>query len=187
MSNVILGRMRKTEYFHEDRQTFLDQLNLELHNFGKTCRKSGVLPIVRLNVISDILYESLGVPQEHPALNFYDYTKVSSRLVRPLPDNYSLIFSYSSKREYAPHVAQALESDCPIAVVFNGPMPKTFLGREVINGDKSDLYNLRQRAALPVRWGGIDSNAVVVGLKAKGEAVNDFTGFVVHNENRYWG
>jgi len=53
-----------------------------------------------------------------------------------------------------------------IAVAFAGPMPATYLGRPVVNGDETDLRFL-------------DVSGVVVGLKAKGRARRDVSGFVV--------
>ena len=52
-----------------------------------------------------------------------------------------------------------------VAVVFK-EMPETYMGRVVINGDDTDLRFL-------------DSKGVIVGLKAKGKAKKDTTGFVV--------
>jgi hypothetical protein len=52
-----------------------------------------------------------------------------------------------------------------VAVVFN-ELPETYLGKPVINGDESDLRFL-------------DPKGVIVGLKAKGKAIKDDSGFVV--------
>jgi phospholipid N-methyltransferase len=52
-----------------------------------------------------------------------------------------------------------------IATVFRKKLPKKWLGRKVINGDKHDLRHL-------------DPKKVVVGLIAKGKAKKDFNGFV---------
>ena len=52
-----------------------------------------------------------------------------------------------------------------VAVVFH-KLPETYLGRPVINGDETDLRFL-------------DPKGVVVGLKAKGKAKKDTSGFVV--------
>jgi hypothetical protein len=59
-----------------------------------------------------------------------------------------------------------------MAVVFRykDNQPKTFLGREVINGDKTDIRPY-------------DKQGVIVALYAKGDAVRDTTGFVVDNNN----
>ena len=51
-------------------------------------------------------------------------------------------------------------------MVFGGELPATFYGREVVNGDASDIRFL-------------DDHFVVVGLTAKGKAKNDRSGFVV--------
>jgi hypothetical protein len=53
-----------------------------------------------------------------------------------------------------------------VAVVFRGKMPDSFLGRKVIDGDENDLRFL-------------DKKKVVVGLKAKGKARKDNSGFIV--------
>ena len=39
-------------------------------------------------------------------------------------------------------MARAWETDSPIAVVFKNRVPDTFMGREVVDGDKSDLDNV---------------------------------------------
>ena len=46
-------------------------------------------------------------------------------------------------------------------------MPIYYKGREVINGDESDIRLM-------------DKPNVVVGLKAKGKARQDMSGFVIH-------
>ena len=51
--------------------------------------------------------------------------------------------------------------------VFNGGLPETFLGKKVVDGDTNDLRFL-------------DEKGIVVGLKAKGSAKKDTSGFVVH-------
>ena len=96
MSNVINGRQAKAAWFRDDQTAFLEQLNKELKSFAATCKRQGVKPAVRLNVISDIQWEKLGVPQLHPELMFYDYTKLAVRLGKT-PANYRLMFSYSGR------------------------------------------------------------------------------------------
>jgi hypothetical protein len=164
--NVEAGRQAKTDFFHRDRDGFLDQLRKELTNFEKLCAKTGVKPVVRLNTISDIQWEKFGIPQAFPNITFYDYTKLAKRLGNT-PSNYRLMFSYSGKAEYQKQVLKALTTAAPISVVFNGPMPETFLGREVIDGDVSDLENLF-------------SGNKIIGLKAKGKAKKSESDFIVN-------
>ena len=53
-----------------------------------------------------------------------------------------------------------------VAVVFKNELPKYWNGFEVINGDDTDLRYF-------------DPSNVVIGLKAKGKAKKDLSGFVV--------
>jgi hypothetical protein len=66
-------------------------------------------------------------------------------------------------------VYRAIAEGYNIATVFGlkktEPMPETYLGRPVFNGDESDLRFL-------------DPKNVIVGLYAKGKAKKDITGFV---------
>jgi hypothetical protein len=65
-------------------------------------------------------------------------------------------------------VNQAMSSGVNIAAVFEN-VPKTWQGWPVVNGDETDLRFL-------------DPQGVIVGLKAKGKARKDESGFVVKGE-----
>ena len=165
--SIIKARQSKTDFFHNDQEGFMKQLMRELTNFDKLCTRTGKQGCVRLNVYSDIKWEKLGVPQAFPDLFFYDYTKIASRLNSvELPSNYKLMFSYSGRKQYKNQVELALKTDVPVAVVFRGGFPKTFLDRPVIDGDKSDLTNVK-------------AGKVVVGLVAKGKARKSDSDFIV--------
>lgn len=175
MSNVANARQAKTDYWHSDREAFLEQLNLELTKLWAKAKKQKRKLVVRLNTISDIAWEEYGIPQAFPMVEFLDYTKRAKRLFNAdMPSNYRLIFSYSGVESYAKQVELALKSDRPIAVVFRNYFPKTFLGRPVINGDKSDIIN-------------VNAGPVIVGLVAKGKAKNDYSGFVVDIDSNIIG
>jgi hypothetical protein len=119
---------------------------------------------VRLNVISDIQWEletNGAIPQSFPNINFYDYTKLAKRLGKT-PNNYELMFSYSKAEAYKPQVDIALKTDVPMSVVFHGDMPTVFMGKRVVDGDNSDIENLKHKGC-------------IIGLKyklAKGQNVN---------------
>jgi hypothetical protein len=164
MSNVVSGRQAKTNFFLSDRAGFIEQLKRELANFERVCQKTGVIPYVRLNVLSDIQWDlpAYGeIPQSFPNIRFYDYTKIAKRLGNT-PANYQLMFSYSRATDYQKQVDIALQTNVPISVVFHGPMPNQFMGRPVINGDNSDIENLKHAGAIiglkykPARGQGID-------------------------------
>ena len=168
-ANVKAGRQRKTDWWHADKEGFLVQLRRELTNFEKLCAKQGVKAAVRLNVLSDIPWEKHGIPQQFPGIYFYDYTKNASRLGKTA-GNYDLMYSYSGEPKYQQFVIKALKSKAPMSVVFRGGMPKHYMGRRVIDGDASDLVNVK-------------AGAVIVGLKAKGKAKKDEGSFVVDATN----
>jgi hypothetical protein len=155
------ARQRKTDWFVEDLDGFLNQYQRELTNLVKLAKNHGKQAVVRSNVFSDVAWEELGIPQAFPEIFWYDYTKRAARIGNT-PANYDLMFSYSGAPRYQKQVEIALQTDVPIAVVFRNGMPKEFLGREVINGDKSDLINLKARNK-------------VVGLKVKGNAAKKST------------
>ena len=166
--NVKDARTVKADWFHSDPDAFIAQLVKELRNFSALCLRQGLRPVVRLNVLSDVAWEKYGVPQQFPEITFIDYTKRAKRLFdKMMPRNYKLIFSYSGVAGYQKQVALALESGAPVAVVFRGDvLPETFLGRDVIDGDRSDLLNAY-------------ADGMIVGLRAKGKAKKDTGGFVV--------
>ena len=161
------ARQNKAEFFHTDRSGFLDQLRRELLNFERVCDRSGERGAVRLNVLSDVAWERLGIPQAFPRLLFVDYTKQAARLDNAL-DNYRLIFSYSGRPQYRNQNRRAFRTDAPVAVVFRGGLPRMFRGRPVIDGDRDDIANAF-------------ATGQIVGLTAKGSARHDRGGFVVDN------
>lgn len=178
MSNVHAGRLRKTEWFIRDRAGFMAQLVKDCAGLVRYCAKRGVKPALRLNGTSDIRWESIPCERDgqtfphifaaFPEIQFYDYTKIANRDVDSIP-NYGLTFSYSEANPaYAKQVAIAREKGLNIAVVFRKKesIPTRFLGRDVIDGDETDMRFL-------------DPQGVVVALYAKGKAKQDDSGFVI--------
>jgi len=154
MHSVANARQSKSDLWHSNPELFLKMLIKEIAAFITRCNKRGKLAAFRLNTISDIPWEKYGIPQMFPQALLYDYTKLAARLGRT-PENYKLMFSYSAAPGYQNQVKRALKTNVPISAVFRGGLPKTYLGRQVIDGDKSDLVNLY-------------SGPVIVGLKLKG-------------------
>jgi hypothetical protein len=98
-----------------------------------------------------------------PDVQVYDYTKLPVPDKDKLPKNYHLTFSLSETNKEA--ALEALWKGFNVAVVFD-EKPNDFLGVPVVDGDESDLRFL-------------DKPYSIVGLKAKGKAKKDKTGFVV--------
>jgi hypothetical protein len=160
------ARIRKTKMFFEDRENFLATLKDDIRKAIKQAEKKGLIPVFRLNGTSDIAWEKYGVIQEFPKVQFYDYTKILGRKVNGLA-NYQLTFSAADGNDL--DVRRAIKEGYNVATVFgikkSQPMPETYEGMPVFNGDESDLRFL-------------DPKGVVVGLYAKGKAKKDTSGFV---------
>lgn len=90
-SNVMTGRLNKTEYFLREKDLFLDQVYNEV---AKGYKKHGKALAVRLNGTSDIPYEHIkirdgkNIMELFPEVQFYDYTKDFSRMLKPQAPNY---------------------------------------------------------------------------------------------------
>jgi hypothetical protein len=135
-----------------------------------------LVPVFRLNGTSDLAFEKYEVVRNgqlfrnmftaFPEVQFYDYTKILGRKIVDIA-NYHLTFSAADGNDT--DVAKAIQQGYNVATVFGIkktlPMPETYMGMPVFNGDESDLRFL-------------DPKGVVVGLYAKGKAKKDTTGFV---------
>lgn len=169
-TNVIQkARLRKTMLFHNEYDTFMTQLVADITKFVAFCGRKDKTPCIRLNGTSDIQWEHQKIDDKNvfelfSDVQFYDYTKIPTRKVQNIP-NYHLTWSYSEANDkYSQYINEITDN---IAVVFRGDMPVSFKGRKVINGDDYDMRFL-------------DPDNVVVGLKAKGRAKKDTTGFVIN-------
>jgi hypothetical protein len=110
----------------------------------------------------------MNIINKFPTVQFYDYTKNIKWAYKKLPPNYHLTFSYSGKIGYKNLIDKVIqETSHNVAVVFKDKLPTEFMGRRVIDGDVNDF-----------RFD--DDERVIVGLKAKGRAKKDDTGFVVN-------
>ena len=169
MKAVQESRRAKSKLWHKDRPAFLRLLRHDIETHIRRSKKAGQIPAIRLNTISVIDWENYGIFQDYPELVGYDYTKIPERIGNT-PDNYRLMFSYSGAAGYAGKVRKALELDAPISVVFRDGFPSSFLGRPVIDGDRSDLFNLEARGK-------------IVGLKLKGgkDIQRSSSPFIVNN------
>jgi hypothetical protein len=129
--------------------------------------------VFRLNGTSDLSFEKYSIMgtgknifQLFPQVQFYDYTKILGRKIAHI-DNYHLTFSAADGNDA--DVLGAMAQGYNVATVFGfkktQPMPDSYQGRTVFNGDESDLRFL-------------DPKGVIVGLYAKGKAKKDTSGFV---------
>jgi len=168
-NNVKSARLRRAKLFNDNRGEFFAQLIDDINKLKRQAKKQNLQAVIRLNGTSDIEFENIKVTGDYtifnlfPDLQFYDYTKNPNR--KNLPSNYDLTFSYSGVESFIKFNRQALSNNMRVATVFK-IMPAQFEGREVINGDDHDA-----------RF--IEDKNIIVGLKAKGKARKDTTGFVI--------
>ena len=171
MNSVQKARIRKTDFYFDNRPAFKAQLFEEITAFERKCIKLGVHAAIRLNGTSDIPWERIfpDMFTVFPQVQFYDYTKSYRRALLSVlhagwPKNYHLTFSRSECNDK--QVTGVLAAGGSVAVVFDKKqLPLDFQGFPVYNADETDLRFLDKPG--------------VQGLYAKGKAKRDTTGFVV--------
>lgn len=152
-------------------ELFLQMLTLELTLLEREARRQKLQPAARLNGSSDLAWEDLHpeIFQRFPNIRFFDYTKNPARMNRFLQHsnwhaNYHLTFSAQPHNHEQSR--RFLEQGGTVAAVFWPEVPRSYWGHSVINGDDHDARFL-------------DTTGSIVGLKAKGSAKSDRSGFVI--------
>ena len=168
MNSVQLGRINKTRWYFLERKTFMIQLHNEIKRHINRCDLKGYKAAFRINGMSDLKIENMGLIEVYPTAQWYDYTKNPIRMKKFLdglfPKNYHLTFSLGSTNKK--DAKEILKLGGNVAAVFrNKKLPKNYMGFKVFNADKTDL---RFR----------DPKNVIAGLYAKGKARHDQSGFV---------
>jgi len=158
------ARIRKTNYFFEDRDSFMKDLYHDINKAIKFAAKAGLTPVIRLNGTSDLSWEKYTVGttdmnlfQLFPTVQFYDYTKVLGRKTKMYP-NYHLTFSRAESNDA--DVGMALAQGMNVAAVYDE------IPAGMHSADETDLRFLDPKVGL-------------IGLKAKGRAKKDYSGFVI--------
>jgi hypothetical protein len=165
-STVQVARIRKTKEFFENRIEFMRLLEKDIYLHVNSAIRKGMIPCIRLNGTSDIPWERIvirdgkNIMQLFGDIQFYDYTKRTGRQILP---NYHLTFSLAEDNHDA--AQSELARGLNVAVVFRQP-PELFWNHPVVDGDETDLRFL-------------DPQNCIVGLKAKGKAKKDTSGFVI--------
>lgn len=179
-NSVKQARTNKTKLFKENPSLFFSALIFEIKKLKK---KYGNTLVIRLNGTSDIPFELYHINYKGEQydnifnlfddVQFYDYSKRANRLNNGIigkTKNYHLTLSYSeSSASYSRMILTAAKRfNANFAVVFKGALPSEYKGFPVINGDDTDLRFLDD-----------NDQPYIIGLKAKGDAKKDATGFVV--------
>jgi hypothetical protein len=173
--SVNTARLRKTEYFIANKQSFILQLSNEIMKQYVKAKKGDYKIAFRLNGTSDLdfifmlqKYANLDISTLKDFAVFYDYTKILGKAKKYLKHpNYTVTFSRSESNEAETN--EAIKLGINVAAVFSGDLPNKYKGAPVVNGDKSDLVMLYNKG-------------VILGLKAKGKAKKDTSGFVINTD-----
>ena len=166
-ANIIVNsRIKKTRLFFENNLFYMNWLVAEIKNARVQAIKKGYEFSVRLNGTSDIDWNeyklnNLTVFETFPDVQFYDYTKNPTKLDN-LAANYHLTFSYSGHNVST--CKKVLSKGYNVAVVFNvqknQPLPETFLGYKVIDGDLTDYRPADEKNVIVgLRWKRIANKA----------------------------
>ena len=175
-NSIQAQRRAKTLFFKENIRSFMLSLCADIYTLERQALKKGLIPLVRLNGTSDILWENiiiensdLTIFQTFPNIDFYDYTKHPKRkLEGKTSNNYDLTYSYSGKTpEKITQAGFNNPDNKRVSVVFmrKKDIPQAFNRFKVIDGDNTDLRH-------------IEPSNIVVSLYAKGQAKKDTSGFV---------
>lgn len=151
------ARIRKTKYFFDNRDAFIADLKDDIARAIRQAERNGKTPAFRLNGTSDLSWEKYGIIEAFPTIQFYDYTKVLGRKTAHLP-NYHLTFSRAENNDL--DVQKALKAGLNVAQVYDA------IPADIFSADNDDLRFL-------------DPKVGIIGLKAKGPAKKDYSGFVI--------
>lgn len=172
--SVYRARAIKTLALINNPDLFMQALIKSIDKLNAKAKKQGFTPVIRLNGTSDLSWRKItaksgfnidfNIFDVFSDLQFYDYTKDYSNIYYNHNLNYHLTFSKSEVNDKL--TFRVLSEKINVAVVFKGDLPDYYNGYKVIDGDKSDLRFL-------------DEKGVIVGLKAKGQAKKDQSGFVI--------
>ena len=177
-SSVQEARIAKTLLFLSDPKAFVETLASDISALIRKAEREGLTPVIRLNGTSDISWEVYGgemgvsLMDRFPGVQFYDYTKNPARAMKfargEMPGNYFLALSRSECNSKA--ILETLTAGGTVAAVFDTKkghnLPETWAGKRVVDGDDHDaIFEHGQ--------------GVVIGLRAKGAAKKDESGFVI--------
>lgn len=169
-SNVQQARIDKTRLLMDQPERFMHQLYAELHKARAYHGFTGWA--FRSNVLSDIPWETIAPQIYRFCRNNYDYTKSYERAVRSLDPSKTNVFldltlSYSGHNwdDCESYMRQGGKAAVVFSVNKGDPLPESYRGFDVVDGDINDLCYLRPKG-------------VIVGLRAKGK-INKGSKFVV--------
>lgn len=168
MSNVQQARENRTIEYVTNRYEFIKQIASEINGSAKFYKKQNKEMAIRLNGTSDqpLVEHLLKDYDVADNVVFYDYTKNPKKVgERVFPTGHRYVVTLSRHEGNDAECIEALKQGKNVAIVFD-ELPEMWNGFKVIDGDERDDLML-------------DNQGVVLGLKAKGKAKKDTSGFVI--------
>lgn len=176
---VHIARVIRTILWFKHRDAFKAKIQKEIRAHVRKANREGLTPVVRPNGTSDLLFEKLfpDMFADNPDVIFYDYSKIAGRDVSHIP-NYSLTFSLNESN--LKEAVSELRRGMNVAAVFRikpgnkirkgAPLPDWYnMGGNIWPVIDADDTDLRFK----------DPQGVIAGLRSKGVAFTDQSGFVL--------
>ena len=169
---VTQARLIRTWIYLEYPAQYKQRIFKEIRAHVKKAQRMGAIPAVRMNVISDRLWEK-ELPEiflMFPEVQFYDYTAVVGRDVSHIP-NYHLVYSRKEDNEDVVFAQKKHNISVVFRVKKGDNLPTRFNGLRVVDADKHDMI---------WKWAEMyPGEQVVLGLRPKGkDAWKDTSGFI---------
>lgn len=156
MEKSVKARQRRTDMFFDDREGLLKLVVKDICKGLEVAEDMDMKLAIRLNGTSDIPWEKIRVRHKgveyrnfmnlFPDVMFYDYTSVRGRVI----DDRNYHLTYSDKGD----ALSLLNQGKNVSMIFDGEIPREYMGYPVVNGDYNDLRFL-------------DPYPCVVGLRRK--------------------
>ena len=158
-----IARIGRTIALHVDPVTFWARYDREVEREQRRAERKGYKLAMRCNVASDHAHVAARSAATHPDVTHYDYTAITANVRRV--DGVRRVYSLKDGAQRRMLAKRMLDEGHGVAVVFAAsarrkePLPATWNGAPVIDGDLHDLWFLQAPASGPF----------VVGLRVKGD------------------
>lgn len=153
------ARVKKTKLFFEQQEFFMKWLVAEINQVKIKAKTKNMAVAVRLNGTSDIDWtkptlNNKTIFQIFPDIQFYDYTKNKNKF-NFVPKNYHLTLSHTGRNWF--QCKSVMSKGYNVAMIFNvsanKPLPKSYNGFEVVDGDITDLRVKDKKGVIVgLRW-----------------------------------
>jgi len=159
-----IARIGRTIALHVDPVTFWARYDREVQREQRRAERKGYRLAMRCNVASDHAHVAARSAATHPDVAHYDYTAIAANVRRV--DGVRRVYSLKDGAQRRMLAKRMIDEGRGVAVVFAAsarrkePLPATWNGAPVIDGDLHDLWFLQAP----------ESGPFVVGLRVKGDS-----------------